>query len=191
MHRRSPLATIFLVLLILWVLLSAIGIAHALTTFIAITEVALGAVLLFRLSRYLVRQSIWRLRNRLIVNYILIGVIPVVLIVIFIVLGGYIVAGQVAVFLVSTELDRRTQGLNEPAQILSWSTADTRPRVLNGMAPFVRTHFPRVQMLVHAEEDYRYPADAKLETPPLGWPDTCGLMQKDGRLYSWAHVARN
>ena len=106
-------------------------------------------------------------------------------------MGGYIVAGQVAVFLVSTELDRRTQGLNEPAQILSWSTAETRPRILNGMAPFVRNHFPHVQMLIRADQDFRYPSDAKLTVPPLGWPDTCGLMIKDRRYYTWAHVSRN
>jgi sigma-B regulation protein RsbU (phosphoserine phosphatase) len=191
MHRKSPLATVFLGLLILWVLLSALGIARAFTTLIAVAELAIGAILLFRLCRYLVRQSIWRLRNRLILNYILIGVIPVILILVFILVGGYIVAGQIAVFLVTSELDRHTQGLNEPAQILSWTTQESRPRILNGMAPFVRNHFPHVQMLVHAEDEFRYPADAPIKTPPLGWDSTSGLVVKDGRYYSWAHVSRN
>lgn len=191
MHRKSPLATVFLGLLILWVLLSALGIARGVTTLVAVAEFAIGAILLFRLSRYLVRQSIWRLRNRLILNYILIGVIPVFLTFVFILVGGYIVAGQVAVFLVTSELDRHTQGLNEPAQILSWTTADSRPRILNGMAPFVRNHFPHVQILIRAEDDSRYPADAPIKTPPLGWENTCGLVSKGGRYYSWAHVSRN
>lgn len=190
-HRRSPLATVFLGLLILWVLLSALGIARAFTTFIAITELAIGAILLFRLCRYLIRQSIWRLRNRLILNYILIGVIPVLLIIIFILTAGYIVAGQIAVFLVSSELERRTQGLNEPAQILSWSTPESRPRILNGIGPFVRNHYPRVQILVHAEQDSQYPSDATLTAPPLGWDNRYGLVVKGGRYYSWAHVSRN
>ena len=158
-------------------------------TFIAIAEVALGAVLLFRLVPLTcMRQSIWRLRNRLIVNYVLIGVIPVVLIAV--VHGArriYCRRDRSPCSSISTELDRRTQGLNEPAQILSWSTP-TKPvaRILNGMAPFVRTHYPRVQILMRSDQDFRYPADAqKLTAPPLGWPDTCGLMTKDGRFYTY------
>ncbi len=45
---------------------------------------------------------------------------PVALILILVAIGGWIVAGQVAVFLVSSELERRMETrLNEhPAQIL-------------------------------------------------------------------------
>lgn len=189
--KRPRLEIVFFVLLALWVGLALFGVASGLATLIAIAEFFLGAILLFRLGRYIVRQSIWRLRNRLIVTYVLIGVIPVVLILTLVVMGGYIVAGQVAVYLVSSELDRRTQSLNEPAQIMSWATPPTRGRVLNQVAPFIRSHFPRVQMLIHAEEDYRYPEDTKVGPPPAGWPDHSGLVMKDGRYYSWIHLSRN
>ncbi|MDQ6678166.1 MAG: SpoIIE family protein phosphatase [Acidobacteriota bacterium] len=191
LHPRSRLTAVFLILLVLWVLLSLTGRFSALTTFVAIAEAALGAILLFRLGRYLTRQSIWRLRNRLVVTYLLIGVMPVVLILSLVVLGGYILAGQIAVFLVSSELDRRTQSLNEPAQILSWSTPESRPRVLNQVAPFLRNHFPRLQMLIHGDSDFRYPEDCTLKAPPNGWRDHSGLVKKDGRFFHWAHVSRN
>jgi len=191
LNPRSRLTALFLILLALWVLLSLTGLSGALTTAVAFTEVVLGAVLLFRLARYLTRQTIWRLRNRLIVTYLLIGVMPVFLILTLVVLGGYIIAGQVAVFLVSSELDRRTQSLNEPAQILSWSTPESRPRVLNQIAPFLRNHFPRIQMLIHGDSDFRYPEDCALKAPPNGWHDHSGLMKKEGRFFSWAHVSRN
>lgn len=199
LNPRSRLTAIFLALLAVWVLLSLTGIARGVTTLLAFVEVGLGAVLLFRSASYLLRQSVWRLRNRLIVTYTLIGVLPVFLILILVIMGGYIIAGQVAVFLISSELDRRTQALTEPAQILSWANLDSRGRVLNQLAPYVRNHFPRIQMLIHggngaengAASDVRYPEDSPLKAPPSGWSDHAGLLRREGRFFSWAHVSRN
>ena len=190
-QKRSRLELIFLSLLGAWLVLTVLGWARALTAVIAVFEFLLGAVLLFRLGRYVVRQSIWRLRNRLLVTYVLIGVIPVVLILTLVVLGGYIVAGQVAVYLITSELDRRTQALNEPAQILSWATPATRGRVLSQLAPFVRNRFPRIEVLMHGDSDLRYPQEARIEPPAPGWPDTAGLVIKEGRYYHWVHISRN
>ena len=191
MQPRSRLPALFLGLLIFWVVLSILGIARTLSPAIAVVELVLAVILAFRALRYLARQTIWRLRNRLIVTYILIGLTPVFLISTLIVMGGYIVAGQIAVFLVSSELDRRTQALNEPAQILSWANAESRGRILNQMAPFVRSHFPRVQMLIHAADDFRYPDDCPLVSPPKGWSDHSGLLRRGERYFNWAHVSRN
>jgi len=191
LNSRSRLPAIFLVLLAALVLLSLLGVARGLTTALAFIEIGLGAVLLFRSARYLIRQSVWRLRNRLIVTYTLIGVLPVFLILTLIVMGGYIIAGQVAVFLISSELDRRTQALTEPAQILSWANLESRGRVLNQLAPFVRNHFPRIQMLIHGESDVRYPEDSLLKAPPTGWSDHSGLLRREGRFFTWAHISRN
>lgn len=191
LNSRSRLPAVFLVLLAALVLLSLLGVARGLTTALAFIEIALGAVLLFRSARYLVRQSVWRLRNRLIVTYTLIGILPVFLILTLVVMGGYIIAGQVAVFLISSELDRRTQALTEPAQILSWATLESRGRVLNQLAPFVRNHFPRIQMLIHGESDVRYPEDSLLKAPPSGWSDHSGLLRREGRFFTWAHISRN
>ena len=191
MQPRSRLPALFLGLLIFWVVLSILGIARMLSPVIAVVELVLAVILAFRALRYLARQTIWRLRNRLIVTYILIGLTPVFLISTLIVMGGYIVAGQIAVFLVSSELDRRTQALNEPAQILSWANAESRGRILNQMAPFVRSHFPRVQMLIHASDDFRYPEDSPLVSPPKGWSDHSGLLRRGERFFNWAHVSRN
>ncbi len=191
LQPRSRLTAIFLALLAVWVVLSLFGIARGISTLLAFVEVGLGAVLLFRSARYLLRQSVWRLRNRLIVTYTLIGVLPVFLILTLVVMGGYIIAGQVAVFLISSELDRRTQALTEPAQILSWADLDSRGRVLNQLAPYVRNHFPRIQMLIHGESDFRYPEDCPLKAPPSGWSDHAGLLRREGHFFSWAHVSRN
>src|SRR5579859_1606985 len=46
------------------------------------------------------RQSIWRLRNRLMVTYLFIAVVPIVLILALAAVGTWIVAGQMAIYLV-------------------------------------------------------------------------------------------
>ncbi len=186
----SKVGLAFLLLAALWVLLTVTHLAAGFSVLIAVVEIGLGTVLLFRLVRYLARQSIWRLRNRLIVTSLFIGVTPVVLILILVGIGGWIVAGQVAVFLVSSELDRRIDTLNEPAQILGWSSPETRERVMNQIQAFSLNHFPNLQILVHAERNVKFPMDAKIGTPPEGWGDTKGLVIKGGRYYEWAHLTR-
>src|SRR2546423_13191267 len=86
----------------------------------------LGIILGIRFLRTGIRKAIWRLRNRLIVTYIFIAVVPIVLILILAGIGSYIVAGQVAVYLVSSELDRRTGALTGPANVLSRTPPENR-----------------------------------------------------------------
>ncbi len=193
-HSISPrprLSIIFLILLGIWLLLSAFGVAPWLATLIAVVECVAAAVLLFQMGKFLVKQSLWRLRNRLILNYILIGVIPVMLILIWVTLGAYFLAGQVAVFLISSELNRHVQELNGPAHILSWSNSENRPRTLNQMLPFVRTRFPSLEIFIQGTDAFRYPPTASLSAPPTGWKDCSGLMLRNGRHYAWAHVAQS
>jgi sigma-B regulation protein RsbU (phosphoserine phosphatase) len=190
MKKISRTGLAFAVLGIVWLLLTVMHVAAGLAVLIAFVEAILGLVLVLWLIRYLARKSIWRLRNRLIVTYLFIGVMPVVLILILVAIGGWIVAGQVAVFLVNSELERRMESLNEPAQILGWSSPDTRDRVLKQVEAFALNRFPNIRILLHAEEDVVFPPEAKMQIPPEGWGDTRGLMVRGGRFYQWAHVTR-
>jgi phosphoserine phosphatase RsbU/P len=66
------------------------------------------AILAFR---WLKAKMLWRLRNRLIVTYVFIGVIPVVLLVAMAFITIYLFAGQFANFVVTSELDSRLRSL--------------------------------------------------------------------------------
>ena len=68
----------------------------------------LFAVLLYR---WLKAKLLWRLRNRLIVTYVFIGVIPVVLVMSMASITVYLFAGQFANFVVTSELDSRLRSL--------------------------------------------------------------------------------
>jgi len=71
------------------------------------------AIILFTLLaiRWLKARLLWRLRNRLIVTYIFIGVIPVVLVMAMAFITIYLFAGQFANFVVTSELDSRLRSL--------------------------------------------------------------------------------
>ncbi len=72
----------------------------------------LAAVLFSILAfRWLKRRILWRLRNRLIVTYMFIGVIPAVLLVAMAVITLYGLAGQFAVFVVTSEIHSQLRSL--------------------------------------------------------------------------------
>ncbi len=107
----------------LWLLLWAIrNLAHSnsgsLSTayfFCSVVEFVALMVLAFRWLRL---KFMWRLRNRLLVTYLFIGVIPVVLLVAMVALASYLFAGQFSAYVVTSDVQRemrRIQALNEAA----------------------------------------------------------------------------
>ena len=77
-------------------------------SFLSFVTVVLFAVLAFR---WLKARLLWRLRNRLIVTYVFIGVIPVVLLVALALGSFYLFAGQFATFIVTSELTSELRSL--------------------------------------------------------------------------------
>ncbi len=75
---------------------------------------------LFRLFR----RTVWRLRNRLILAYVFIGVVPITLILVMLGLGMYILMGQVATYLMTAEFNRRNEVVRDCAYALAWHVAD-------------------------------------------------------------------
>jgi len=69
--------------------------------------------------RWLRRKLMWRLRNRLIVTYVFIGVIPVILLVSMALLAGYLFAGQFATYVASADLQSELQHLESANRSLA------------------------------------------------------------------------
>jgi sigma-B regulation protein RsbU (phosphoserine phosphatase) len=76
--------------------------------FLAFLASVLFCILAFR---WLKRRVLWRLRNRLIVTYVFIGVIPAVLLMAMATITLYGLAGQFAVFVVTSEIDSQLRSL--------------------------------------------------------------------------------
>ncbi|MBZ5581461.1 MAG: HAMP domain-containing protein, partial [Acidobacteriia bacterium] len=85
----------------------------ALATFI------LGFVSLVRYLRRAMRKAIWRLRNRLIVAYLFIAVVPIVLILSLAVLGYWVLVGQMAAYFVRTDLANRERSIMNTADMFA------------------------------------------------------------------------
>jgi sigma-B regulation protein RsbU (phosphoserine phosphatase) len=64
-----------------------------------------GVYYLARLLRFIRTRLLWRLRRRLVVAYVLIGVVPISLILVLVLLGTSIINGQFAAFLVVHRLN--------------------------------------------------------------------------------------
>lgn len=180
----------FFVLLALDVALAYLAPSSGFRLLVALALYVTGLLFALQLIRRNMRRLIWRLRNRLIVAYLFIAFVPIVLIVILVAIGGYMLAGQTAVYLVSSELERRLDALNGVARMLAETPAAKQQNAIREVAPYIRNRFPSVELLIRDEEIYRYPENSALAPPPAGWKDASGLITKDGQLCSWAHVTQ-
>src|SRR5271166_1157959 len=76
--------------------------------FLSVLAIVLLAIAAFRWLR---AQLLWRLRNRLIVTYVFIGVIPVLLLVMISVITLYLLAGQFASFVVTSDINTHLRSM--------------------------------------------------------------------------------
>jgi sigma-B regulation protein RsbU (phosphoserine phosphatase) len=139
-----------------------------------------------RVSRVFVRQLLWRLRNRLIVAYVFIALVPIVLVSTLAVLGAALVSGQLSIYLLTSELDRRIESLQNSTDFVATNEPD-RPQWARGAGPYLQTRFPGIRLLVEGDERWTFPANLPVEPFPADWPAGSGLMLKEGSLYGWAH----
>jgi sigma-B regulation protein RsbU (phosphoserine phosphatase) len=76
--------------------------------FLVFDAAVLFSILAFR---WLKRKILWRLRNRLIVTYVFIGVIPAVLLIVMALITLYGFAGQFAIFVVTSEINSQLRNM--------------------------------------------------------------------------------
>ena len=189
--RLGRIEKVFLVLMAIWALLYFTGLAQKFQTLTAMAAIVMGVVAIIKIGRMAMRNLIWRLRNRLIVAYLFIAVVPIVLILALMLVTSYALIGQMAVYLVNRELENRMRTLSFPAETLTRAPARDPQTALTRALPMLRRGFPEFEMLATGEQTFRYPPDAKLTAPPEPWKNASGLItRKDGdtdHLYAWAH----
>ncbi|HEY7392197.1 MAG TPA: SpoIIE family protein phosphatase [Bryobacteraceae bacterium] len=177
---------VFLALVAIYGILYATGSAPDLAALVAVAGFVVGVVALIRLLRRSLRKAIWRLRNRLIAAYLLIAVVPIVLILTLAGIAAYAVVGQMAVYMVDSELSRRITFLNASVAGLRMQGVDAR-LFLSRMAPLIETRFPHFDLLLEGKTETRYPADSHLKPPPDEWQEANGLVVKNKQVYAWVH----
>ena len=147
-----------------------------------------GVLFVVQLARRNARRVIWRLRNRLIVAYLFIAFVPIALIGILGAIVGWELVGGTAVYLVSSELDRRTRAMDGVAHMLAEAPAEKRQNAIHDVIPYMEHLFPSVTLAIRGRDLYNYPAGSEAPSTPAGSKDASGLVLKDGQLYAWSHV---
>src|SRR5262249_22667866 len=150
--------------------------AAGLQVWVALAAFFFGIIAFVRLIRRVTRTIIWRLRNRLIVAYLFIAVVPVVLMLALLLGTSYAVVGQTAVYLAYSALQDRMRTLNIPAFAMSRVPAQNSEMALARYEQILKERFPGFEILSTGDNTFRYPPDSKLEPPPEPWKNTTGLV---------------
>jgi sigma-B regulation protein RsbU (phosphoserine phosphatase) len=182
----------FLLLLAAYLVLYFSRVAPPARVWIGLAAFLTGLAAVFKLARWGIRKAIWRLRNRLIIAYLFIAVVPIVLLLLLVAAAGWAVIGTMAVYLVDTDLSHRENQLLRQAEIMArFEMRDTETAV-SRFVMNMRNTFPNCEVVVTGSDNLKYPADSQIEQPPSVWQRASGLITKgdgaDKRLYVWAHA---
>jgi sigma-B regulation protein RsbU (phosphoserine phosphatase) len=187
--RIGRLEITFGIVLAVYIGLALAGITGPVRAVAKLLLAVLGVWLAIRVSRAAVKELLWRLRNRLIVAYFFIAVVPIILITLLAGLGVALVGGQISIYLLTSELERRTAGLRPSVEFLAES-GDEKSEWVANVGPFLQTRYPGLQLLIRDRAVWTYPQGANVPQPSRDWPQGNGLMVKDGLLYGWAHAVK-
>ena len=142
-----------LLIVVQWLLLKSGG-QPALAGWIALLTLVNFVLFSILAVRWLRNVLMWRLRNRLIVTYLFIGVIPVALIACIVLLGGYLLTAQFAVFLASNDIHAEADSLMAANADLAGRLADaarhgtplSQPGILQQELEALRKDFPKLEV---------------------------------------------
>jgi sigma-B regulation protein RsbU (phosphoserine phosphatase) len=116
-------------------------------------------------------KLLWRIRRKLIISYLLIGLVPTVLILFFFLLSAYLVLGQVSSYILSASLERIEA---EAAQMADLAFADLVPASRRATSDPVPTQeIERILRTRLAALESTYPG-----TSGVCWEDASGLSRR-------------
>ena len=192
-RRLGRTGQIFVLITAAFLLLHFAGAGFGFQFVAGLLMILFGLATAYQIARRVARRAIWRLRNRLIVAYLFIAVVPICLILALVIFAGKEIIGQVAVYLVDTELSRRERFLQNEVSALVRMPPDNpegyvRRFMMRGPG------LPGTEMVLRGQKDLRLPPDSNLEMPKAWMTGEerqfSGLVvRNDGggaRLYVWA-----
>jgi sigma-B regulation protein RsbU (phosphoserine phosphatase) len=190
--RFGRLGWCTLVMAALYLTLSLAAPASAFTPLVRLVLLGCLFVWLVRLSHAGLRKAIWSLRNRLLVTYLFIAVVPVLLIGTLALIGAWTIGTQVALYLATSELERRQAALRFAVATLARVAPKDRAAAMEGMGKTVfESQFPGIVFLASdGTSTLRWPAEATT-TPPSGGKDDSGIAWEGENTFLFAVTFRN
>lgn len=148
-----------------------------------------GLIVAGKMLRAGLRQMIWRLRNRLIVAYLFMALIPVLLL---LSLGGivaYAASARMLAYLITTNLDHRVEELQAAVQAVMKAPPAARRDAMNRLGDYYAGAYEGFTLHYRAgANELRFPASTKVPAPPDEWAGIRGLVARDGGFYLWARA---
>ncbi len=190
--RLGKLDRAFLILLAAYIVLLLLVPANIFLSLLQFVLFVLGIWVAIRLTRVGLRKAIWRLRNRILVTYVLIAVVPILLILILAGLGSYMLAGQVAVYLARSELDRRVASMQAATDTLLHTNPTIRIESLRRTGEIYSERFPNLTLQIDDHGTLlHWPAHPAVEVAPQIEGDASGVGLYEGHYYAWAQSTSN
>lgn len=182
--RLGKLDKTFIFGLLLYIALFILIPASGFITFLQLVLIVLGSWIVLRLTRVALRKAIWRLRNRLIVAYVLIAVVPILLILILAGLGAYMLAGQVAVYLVRSEMERRVASLQSVAEVVIHVQPAARAEIMRRTTEL----YPSLVLLVDDHGSVSSWPETSAIAPIHAPGNQSGIVQRGDHYYCFSHL---
>jgi len=187
---RAGLA--FLAFVLLYLALGVLAPNGALRIAALIGMLAAGVWLSVRVLRRAAGLVMWRLRNRLLVTYLFIAALPILLVAGLAVLSLDLLVRQLAVYMVTSQLDRRIDQLDSfTKSVVRTEPVSRTPVMTRSLDLFYSDRFPGIEILLReGGSQIRYPEDATAATIPAplnGWKPTSGVLVRDGKFFLWSY----
>ena len=115
-RRCSRLDVAALVVLLAGVTASVVTLHSGILNFVKFLAILSGFYLVFRVIGWGRSRLLWSLRNRLIVAYLFIAVVPILLIMTFVLLAGRFLYSQLGAYLLYEDLHRRIEMITDISQ---------------------------------------------------------------------------
>src|SRR5580693_5912911 len=148
-RRLSRLDMVALVVFVAGTLVSVTAFRGGAISFVKYMAVLAGIYLVVRVIAWGRNRLLWSLRNRLIVAYLFIAVVPILLIITFVVLAGNFLYSQLGAYLLYEDLQRRIEMMTDIGQHIA-AAHDFLPK---GVSPEESEHVLAAQShTVHDSE---------------------------------------
>jgi sigma-B regulation protein RsbU (phosphoserine phosphatase) len=147
----------------------------------------------------LMRRFLWRVRHRLLVTWIFVGVVPIVLIFLLLAEVGFILMGQLVSYMTTNELVRESESIRSAADTLAWTIEHSSPAAIPQLATALvketsESRHSEVGAVVRVGQNVVVtPQGGSIsEIPAWSQPGSFGLIKDKttSRYYFGAHVTK-
>jgi len=182
--------------LLLWPVEPLSGAVRAIRVALQAAIYAAGAVVLARYGvwavRLVIRRFLWRVRHRMAAVFFFVGVVPLTLAITLALLGGSLLLGPFAAFIVTSGIEQRAASLQAQAASLGWQVRATpEPEREEAVRRFLEnaseTFHGIMARIKTSSGSMTYPPGLRNELPPRNLANYRGAAVHEGRLYLVAH----